>query len=110
LYDLDLTGAERNDADLFTTISSRTRKPQNFAPRWRLVTYDQFHGIPKGGIDQSAQRVSQSMRYLFCRKRENGRQRDNGEEIERENPSGAPFLLASEDAEGYEDEKDVDPS
>ncbi len=72
-------------------------------------TYDQFHRIAERGVDKTSQRFSQPMRNLFCREGQHSGERDNGEEIEGENPRGAPFLLASNDSDGYKNEQYIDP-
>lgn len=36
-------------------------------------------------------------------------ERDNGQEIEREDPDGRPVQLLREDAEGHKDQEDIEP-
>ncbi len=85
LHDLDLAGAQRDDAD------------------------DELDGVSKGRVDQPAERLAQAAGDLLGRERQHGGQRDDGEEVEGKHPGGAPFLVAGDDAQRDEHEEQVDP-
>lgn len=74
----------------------------------RGSTNNQLDGVPKRGVQQSSQGVAQPHGDLLRRERQDGGQRDDGEEVEREDGRGSPVELTGDDAERHDDEQEVD--
>lgn len=74
----------------------------------RISTYNKLHRISKRRIQQSAQRLSQFHTNLLRREAQHGGQRDDGKEVQNEHDGGVPARGAGDDANGHEDQQDVD--
>lgn len=72
------------------------------------ATNNQLDGIPKRGVQQSSERLAQPHGDLLRRERQDGGQRDDSEEVEREDGGGSPVELTGDDAERHDDEQEVD--
>jgi hypothetical protein len=84
LHDADLALAEGNNGD------------------------DEFDSISKGRIHQAAQCLSQFGRDLFGRKGQQRGEGHNGDKVEAEDGDRVPAECAGNDADGHENQEDVD--
>src|SRR3569833_1844599 len=71
-------------------------------------TYDQLDDIGKGGIDETADQRAESLGESVAGVRDDGRQRDDGQEVEGRDQERTPGGLASDVAEGDKDEQQVE--
>src|SRR3569833_152805 len=70
-------------------------------------TYDQLDDIGKGGIDETADQRAESLGESVAGVRDDGRQRDDGQEVEGRDQERTPGGLARDVAEGDKDEQQV---
>lgn len=74
----------------------------------RHPTYDEFHGVAEGGIEQSAHGLAKLVSNFFGSKREDGGKGHDGEEVDGEDSGRAPVEVAGDYANGHHDEEEVD--
>lgn len=94
LYHRDLTILECDDADLLSVSVAPVDR------NWSS-THNQFNRVSKGGVEKSAHGLAQLQGDFFGRKRENGGERDDGEEIDGKDGSRAPAHHTSDNANGH---------
>ena len=70
-------------------------------------TNNQLNRISKRRVEQSSHSLAQLHGNLLSRKREDGSERDNGEEVEHENGRRTPLQLAGDDAQRHDNEQEV---
>ena len=80
----------------------------NLALLERNDANNQLDGIAKGRIHKATQRLAELGGELLGRKGEQRSERDNGDEVEDEDGGGVPVERAGDDANGHEDEEDID--
>lgn len=68
---------------------------------------NQFNGVSKRRIQESAQSFSQSHGDFFRRKREDRGEGDDGEEVEDEDSVGIPFQFAGGDGDRYDEKQNI---
>lgn len=74
----------------------------------KAQTHDKFDSISESRIHQSTKRLTKLSRQLFCCETQEGSERDDGDEVEDEDGGRIPSQYAGEDADGDEDEEDID--
>lgn len=74
---------------------------------YRRDTHNELDRIAKCSIQQSSKRLSQTLRYLLCSKRENGSQGNDSEEVQCEDSGRVPSQLTGKNADRDEDKEDV---
>ncbi len=72
------------------------------------VHYNQFDSIAKGGIEQATEGRAELVGDCVRGKGQDGRKRDDGEEVDGKDGGRAPIASASEDANGDCEQEKVD--
>ena len=72
------------------------------------ASYNKFHGISEGSIQESTKSLTKLHRELFCRKRQHSSEWDNSEEVDGKNGSRTPAHLTSNNTKRYHDQEKID--
>lgn len=78
------------------------------SPHIQTITHNQLDGISKRRIQKSAHGLAQLQGNLLGRKRQDGGERDDGEEVDGEDSGRVPLVGAGDDANGHGQEQEVD--
>jgi hypothetical protein len=91
-----------------STTRGEKRRRGSAGPRGDIKTYNELHSVAKRSVQQPAHGVAELQGDLLGGKRQHGRQRDDGEEVECEDGGRVPAELAGEDGNGHDEEQEVD--